>query len=152
MGPVLLVVLASYALFKIDFYRFEQGGAVSGSEWLMKFGYAYNVKPPSGLWDALQQGALPTFFRGDHYYDASLWTMQPEFVGSFVAFGFAPILFAAKKLSLLLTVGVIAIASVVADHVSLNRTSLIEFPIGVGLLPWSRANRRCQVELLIRLC
>src|ERR1039457_6744670 len=35
MGPVLLVVLTSYLLFKLDLYRFEQAGAISGSPWLI---------------------------------------------------------------------------------------------------------------------
>jgi peptidoglycan/LPS O-acetylase OafA/YrhL len=128
MGPVLLVVLASYVLFKLDLYRFEQAGAVSGSPWLIKFGYAYDIKPPIQFLDALLQGAFLTFFRGDFYYDSSIWTMYPEFIGSFIAFGFAPILFAARKSSLLLTIGLIAMAAVLASY-----ASLVAFPIGVGL-------------------
>jgi peptidoglycan/LPS O-acetylase OafA/YrhL len=133
MGPVLLVVLASYVLFKLDLYRFGQAGAISGSWWLIKFGYAYDLKPPIEFWDALRQGAFLTFFRGDFYYDSSLWTMQPEFIGSFIVFGFAPILFAARKLSLTLSIGLIGTASVFADYASLNHLSLIAFPVGVGL-------------------
>jgi peptidoglycan/LPS O-acetylase OafA/YrhL len=115
-------------LFRLDLYRFEQAGAVSGSPWLIKFGYAYDIKPPIQFLDALRQGAFLTFFRGDFYYDSSLWTMHPEFIGSFIAFGFAPILFAARKTSLLLTIGLIAMAAVLASY-----ASLVAFPIGVGL-------------------
>jgi peptidoglycan/LPS O-acetylase OafA/YrhL len=44
MGPVLLVVLASYALFKVNFYQFEQAGAVSGSPWLINFEYGPRIR------------------------------------------------------------------------------------------------------------
>lgn len=132
MGPVLLVVLASYLLFKLDLYQFEQAGAASGSPWLIKFASAYDNKPPILLWDALRQGAFLTFFRGDSYYDSSIWTMHPEFIGSFIAFGLAPILFEGRKSSLLLTIGLISIATVLARHANLY-ANLASFPIGVGL-------------------
>ena len=61
MGPVLLVVLESYVLFKLDLYRFEQAGTISGSPWLIKFANAYDIKPQIQLWDALWQGAFLTF-------------------------------------------------------------------------------------------
>jgi peptidoglycan/LPS O-acetylase OafA/YrhL len=137
MGPVLLVVLASYLLFKLDLYQFKQAGAVSGSRWLVQFASTYDVKMPIQFWDALGQGAFLTFFRGDFYYDTSLWTMHPEVIGSFIAFGFAPILFEAKKSSLLLTIVLIAIPAVLAGYASLIAfipdASLVAFPIGVGL-------------------
>ena len=128
MGPVLLVVLASYLLFKLDLYRFEQAGAISGSPWLVKFAFAYDSKPPILLWDAFRQGTFLTFFRGDFYYDSSIWTMHPEFIGSFIAFGLAPILFEGRKSSLLLTIGLILIATILA-----RQANLAAFPIGVGL-------------------
>jgi peptidoglycan/LPS O-acetylase OafA/YrhL len=137
MGPVLLVVLASYLLFKLDLYQFKQAGAVSGSKSLVTFAYGYDVKMPIQFWDALGQGAFLTFFRGDCYYDTSLWTMHPEVIGSFIAFGFAPILFEARKSSLLLTIGLIAIAAVLAGYARLGAclpdASVVAFPIGVGL-------------------
>lgn len=130
MGPVVLVVLASYVLFKLDLYRFEQAGMKSGSQWLIQFAYAFDNKPPILLWDALRQGAFLTFFRGDFYYDSALWTMHPEFIGSFIAFGFAPILFEAKKSSSFLTIGLIVVAALLAHY---TNAKLLAFPIGVGL-------------------
>ena len=132
MGPVLLVVLASYALFELDLYRFEQAGAVAGSPWLIKFLSAHDTKPVIQLWDALLQGAFFTFFRGDHYYNTPLWTMRPEYVGSLIAFGFAPILFEARKVSWQLTIGLILIGAFLARH-----GSLIAFQLALGLLLWS---------------
>jgi peptidoglycan/LPS O-acetylase OafA/YrhL len=137
MGPVLLVVLASYLLFKLDLYYYEQAGAISGSEWLIKFGSAYDDKTSPQFLNALLQGAFFTFFRGDFSYDSSLWSMHPEFIGSFIAFGFAPILLEGRKSSLLLALGLIAIAAVLAAYANLVAflpdASLIAFPIGVGL-------------------
>jgi peptidoglycan/LPS O-acetylase OafA/YrhL len=132
MGPVLLVVLASYALFKVNFYQFEQAGAVSGSPWLINFAHvhAYDNKPPIQLWYALREGAFLTFFRGDSYFDSAIWTMQPELIGSFITFGLAPILFEARKSSFLLTIGLIAFAAVLVRNAN---TNLLAFPIGVGL-------------------
>jgi peptidoglycan/LPS O-acetylase OafA/YrhL len=128
MGPVLLVVLGSYFLFKFNLYDYEKAGAISGSSWLTTFGSAYDTKPPILFWDAFSQGAYFTFFRGDYSYDSSIWTMHLEFVGSFIAFGFAPILFESRKCSLLLTAGLILIVSILAHHAGLGA-----FPIGVGL-------------------
>src|SRR5262249_3875095 len=88
MRPVLLVVLASYMLFKLDLYQFGQAAAAVGSPLLIKFLSAYDTKPEIHLWGALLQVSFFTFFAGEHFYDTPLWTMHPEFVGSFIAFGF----------------------------------------------------------------
>jgi len=128
VGPVLLVVLASYVLFKLDLYQFEQAGAAAGSPWLIKFLSAYDTKPPIHLWGALLQGSFFTFFGTEHFYNTPLWTMHREFVGSFIAFGFAPILFEARKLSLHLAIGLVAMGAVLAAH-----DNYAAFPIGVGL-------------------
>ena len=134
MGPVLLVVMLSYMLFKLDLYQFEQAGAISGSPWLIKFADAYNVKMPIQFWDALKEGSLLTFFRGDFHYDSPLWTMHAEFIGSFIAFAFALILFEARKASLLLTIALVPIAALLAGRVGgFPPSTLIAFPIGVGL-------------------
>jgi peptidoglycan/LPS O-acetylase OafA/YrhL len=132
MGPVLLVVLASYALFKFNLYQFEQAGAASGSPWLINFAHvdAYDNKPPIQLEYALREGAFLTFFRGDSYFDSAIWTMRPELIGSFITFGLAPILFEARKSSFLLTIGLIAFATVLIRNANSN---LLGFPIGVGL-------------------
>jgi peptidoglycan/LPS O-acetylase OafA/YrhL len=137
MAPVLLVVLASWVLFKFDLYYYEQAGAISGSGWLTKFGSAYDIKMSAQFFDALLQGTFFTFFRGDFSYDSSLWSMHPEFIGSFMAFGFAPILFEARKSSLLLTLGLVTVGAVLAGYANLVAFlpdgSLVAFPVGVAL-------------------
>src|SRR5262249_28697906 len=88
------------------------------------------------FWDALKEGSFLTFFRGDFYYNSSLWTMHPEFLGSLIAFGFAPILIEARKSSLVLTVALCGIVAVLAGFVDVGGfvpSTLAAFPIGVGL-------------------
>jgi peptidoglycan/LPS O-acetylase OafA/YrhL len=138
MGPVLLVVLVSYLLFKFHLYEFEQAGTISGSSWLIKFasGESYDTMMPVHFWDAFEEGSFLTFFRGDFHYNSSLWTMHPEFIGSFIAFGFAPILIEARKSSVILTVALIAIVAVLAGYLNVGAfipSTLAAFPVGVGL-------------------
>jgi peptidoglycan/LPS O-acetylase OafA/YrhL len=128
MGPVLLVVLASYGLFQFGLYRFEHAGAVVGSPWLASFGHS-GIAQPIRFWDAFAEGAVLAFVSSSHAnFDSSLWTMHPELVGSFLAFGFAPILLRARKSSLLLCVALIVIVAIAA-----HLTHLAAFPIGAGL-------------------
>jgi hypothetical protein len=49
------------------------------------------------FWDAFSQGAFYTFFRGDAYYDSSLWSMRYELIGSLLAFGLALMLYPVQK-------------------------------------------------------
>jgi peptidoglycan/LPS O-acetylase OafA/YrhL len=88
-GPALAAALISWALFKLGAYRFQEGGAITGSEWLSFFAYGISDGFRPGFWDALGQGLFLTFFRGKAYYDSNLWTMHPELTGSFIAFGLA---------------------------------------------------------------
>jgi peptidoglycan/LPS O-acetylase OafA/YrhL len=88
-GPALAAALTSWCLFKLGAYRFQEGGAITGSEWLSFFAYGIQEGFKPGFWDALGQGVFLTFFRGKAYYDSNLWTMRPELTGSFIAFGLA---------------------------------------------------------------
>ncbi|WP_027051639.1 acyltransferase family protein [Mesorhizobium erdmanii] len=94
-GPVLVAVLASCAIFKLDLYFFEDAAAVTQSGWLGGFGNATKVLSPetASFADAFLQGAWRTFIYGDKYYDSSLWTMTVEFWGSMLTFALAPIFF-----------------------------------------------------------
>jgi peptidoglycan/LPS O-acetylase OafA/YrhL len=137
MGPVLATVLVSYALFFFHLYHFEDAGARSGSSWLVAFAGAFHqvlgpdVTAQSIHWqDALLQGAFLTFFRGDWRYDGSLWTMHFELIGSFIVFGAAPILLAARKSSVYLTVGLVIFGVALLYYM---KAEMAAFPIGVGL-------------------
>jgi peptidoglycan/LPS O-acetylase OafA/YrhL len=86
LGPVLASVLISWALFRLDLYAFEAAAEITGSPWLAKFAYAYATPFQPDLGEAVMQGALLTFMRGDSFYNSSLWTMRYEFFGSFGVF------------------------------------------------------------------
>jgi peptidoglycan/LPS O-acetylase OafA/YrhL len=137
VGPVLVTVLVSYMLFFFHLYHFEEAGSHSGSKWLVAFGGAFHqvigpdVTSQSIHWqDALLQGAFLTFFRGDWLYDGSLWTMHFELIGSFIAFGAAPILLAARKSSVYLTVALVVLGVALLYY---SKIEMAAFPIGVGM-------------------
>lgn len=94
-GPVLVAVLASCFIFKLDLYFFQDAAAITQSEWLSSFGNASRVLSPetASFSDAFLQGVWRTFIYGDKYYDSSLWTMTVEFWGSMLTFALAPIVF-----------------------------------------------------------
>jgi peptidoglycan/LPS O-acetylase OafA/YrhL len=137
MGPVFVTVMVSYALFYFHLYHYEQAAAVSGSGWLSFFGDAFFrlfAQPLTvaavHLRGAIEQGAFFVFFRGDAMFDSSLWTMHPEFAGSLIAFGAAPILLEARKSSALVTIGLAALVVVLLHFGAPN---LEAFPIGAAM-------------------
>jgi peptidoglycan/LPS O-acetylase OafA/YrhL len=137
MGPVLVTVLISYSLFYFHLYYFQEAGAKSGSTWLNLFGDSFfRLFQPSlttasiHLRGALEQGSYFVFFRGDALYDSSLWTMRPEFLGSLIAFGAAPILLEARKSSPYVTFGLAAMLVALLHFAAPN---LEAFPIGVAM-------------------
>lgn len=137
MGPVFVTVLISYALFFFHLYHFQEAGAESGSAWLSLFGYAFfRLFAPAvttaaiHFHGALAQGAFFVFFRGDALFDSSLWTMHPEFAGSLIAFGAAPVLLEARKSSAFVTIGLTAMLVALLHFADPN---LEAFPIGVAM-------------------
>jgi peptidoglycan/LPS O-acetylase OafA/YrhL len=147
-GPVFVTTLASYALFFFHLYDFQKAGVKSGSPWLAAFANGFTQISGTDAtihsihyWNMLQQGLFFTFFRGDWLFDSSLWTMHPELVGSFIAFGVAPILLESVKSSIWITVWLIVMTLLILHFV---RPDLVAFPIGVGmavLLPRNYALR-----------
>lgn len=90
---ILAAALLSYGLFRCGCYRFEDAAALSGSDWLRHFSYGmHSQHDHPALLLALRQGLWGTLLRGDASLDSSLWTMNIEFVGSFVVFGLALLL------------------------------------------------------------
>jgi peptidoglycan/LPS O-acetylase OafA/YrhL len=129
-GPALVTTLISWLLFKLGLYWFVQAGAMTGSPWLSKFAYAYVVPFEPFIWDSVLQGAFLTFFRGDSFYDSSLWTMRYEFIGSFVSFGLALLVALFPKEARFLRVAVIAVVFALCVFASPLYGA---FPIGVAL-------------------
>jgi hypothetical protein len=77
-GPVLASTLFSWLLFSTKAYTFS-------------YLLPNMLNPVSGhpsLKDALSVGLL-TFFDGSSSFNIVLWSMRPEFIGSFIAFGLA---------------------------------------------------------------
>jgi peptidoglycan/LPS O-acetylase OafA/YrhL len=129
-GPVLATVLMSWLLFRLGLYRFAEGGALTGSPWLSKFAYAFETPFQPVFWDAVWQGAFLTFFRGDSFYDSSLWTMRYEFIGSFVSFGLALLIAMLPREAGLLRLAVIAVVFALCGFVTPIHAA---FPCGVAL-------------------
>jgi peptidoglycan/LPS O-acetylase OafA/YrhL len=131
MGPVLIAVLASWALFQLNWYSFAEAGRVLGNDWLA--GVAIPETNPTFI-RALTQGTFLTFFRGDATFDNPLWTMHIEFVGSFIAFGLAMII--VRLDDVMSRVLVLLIVSVLCHFANAN---LVAFPIGVALATFIRS-------------
>ena len=88
LGPVLLSCLFSYAIFSLNLYHFNEAADITRSTWLKD--HLFNGADQARLswFDAAWQGAT-TFFTGKTYYNTPIWTMRPEFLGSYVVFALA---------------------------------------------------------------
>ena len=141
--PVLITVLISWLLFRLNLYFFQEAASITQSPWLAKFAFAYETPFQVNFSDALKQGLYRTFFRGDSYYDSSLWTMRYEFIGSFAAFGLALILYPAR--SKVLQLYIIAIAIALCHF---TNPWYAAFPVGVALAALLPRHKR-TVPLLL---
>jgi peptidoglycan/LPS O-acetylase OafA/YrhL len=137
-GPTTAAVLISWSLFALGLYRFEEAAHITGSPWLARFGYAFDQPFLPSLWDALAQGAFYTFFRGDAFYDSSLWTMRYEFIGSFVAFGLALLVYPLRHEKPWVAAALIMVALLICHYVS---PLYAAFPIGLALAAFIPAER-----------
>lgn len=131
-GPVLVTVLVSWLLFRLGAYHFTEGGAATGSPWLSRFAYALESDVPFTplFLRAVGQGAFLTFFRGEMFYDSSLWTMRYEFIGSFIAFGLALLIALFPLRTKLLRLAMIAVVFLLCYFAS---PAYASFPAGVAL-------------------
>lgn len=130
MMPVLVAVLFSWMLFKLDLYNHAEAAKISKSPWLEKFGYAFTEPFKVQFVDALLQGSLFTFFRGDFSYDSSLWTMRPEFIGSIFAMLCAPFILWVAKRSKLYSFYLFVVAGLL---IHFGMQNLMGFVAGVAL-------------------
>ena len=145
MGPVLITVLISYACFHFRFYFFEKAGASLGTPFLAKFFWSTENPFPVSFSGALLQGSFFTFFRGDSFYNSSLWTMQPELIGSFVAFGMAPLFWEARKIS---TLSVLFLTGCLILLTHFLRSELVAFPVGVAMAALLPRNTQFSVYVI----
>jgi len=128
-GPALVAVLGSWSLFAVGGYFYAPAAAITGSPWLASFGGAlgHSSFQPS-FFDAVLQGAVLTFVRGDSSYDCSLWTMAFEFYGSLMVYALAFLLATRQGLRVRL---VVIVAAAVACGAA--NPALIPFVAGFAL-------------------
>jgi peptidoglycan/LPS O-acetylase OafA/YrhL len=94
---VFLAVLLSWLLFHFGLYQHREAAQLSQSAWLGTFGGSH-TKPtftPSFI-DAVLEGSVFAFVREPDMYIPMLWTMHHEFIGSFVTFFLAILLWRAR--------------------------------------------------------
>lgn len=100
--PITISTLVSWVFFYFDLYDFKDAGALSGSPWLSRFSYATEVPYDRSIIDAISQGLFFTFFRGDSYFNSSLWTIRYEFIGSLIVFSLAYFMISIKMRGMLI--------------------------------------------------
>jgi peptidoglycan/LPS O-acetylase OafA/YrhL len=137
MGPIFVTVMVSYALFYFHLYHYAEAGPRSASPWLTEFGNAFlRIFPPNNtvhsihFRTALQQGTYGVLFRGDWLFDGSFWTMRPELLGSFIAFGAAPLLLQSRQYAIYITLWLLFLLALCL-HFAMP--VMVAFPVGVGL-------------------
>jgi peptidoglycan/LPS O-acetylase OafA/YrhL len=124
----LLATSLSYLLFRFDLYRHREAAELSQSAWLGTFGGSHpeqNFTP--SLLGATLEGSLYAFVREPDMYDPVLWTMHHEFLGSFVTFFLAIVLWRAQVAAAIWS---LATAAVVAHFTD---PFLVAFVSGTGL-------------------
>jgi peptidoglycan/LPS O-acetylase OafA/YrhL len=126
-------------------YFFEKAGMALGTPFLAKFVWSTENPFPVSFCGALLQGSFFTFFRGDSFYNSSLWTMQPELIGSFVAFGMAPLFWEARKISIL---SVLFLTGCLILLTHFLRSELVAFPIGVAMAALLPRNKQFSVNII----
>ncbi|HET7884318.1 MAG TPA: acyltransferase family protein [Acetobacteraceae bacterium] len=124
---VLLAVLLSWVLFRCGLYRHREAALLSNSAWLGTFGGSHPPGFAPSLGGALGEGLLFAFVREPDMYDPVLWTMHHEFIGSFVTFFLAVMLFQARPLAAVWLLGTAAVVVHFADPY------LFAFVAGTGL-------------------
>lgn len=138
--------LMSWLLFHFDLYFYREAAELTNSPWLQRFAYSSKEPINSSVWDALAQGGFFTFFRGDQYFNSSLWTMHFEFIGSFIVLGMTLLLLACRNLPIRNSAFSIGIITVLAAFVSPWYP-----PFLFGLLTSFLLPRRLHLKLIPRL-
>jgi peptidoglycan/LPS O-acetylase OafA/YrhL len=81
--PAAFSVMLAFLLMKMSLFYNQQASLLSGSEWI---GFFWNFTP--NFFDALRQSFIGAFFTENYDYNALLWTISYEFIGSFLVFAF----------------------------------------------------------------
>lgn len=87
LGPILVSILASYLLLSLGLMYNMQAGSIIGSDWFSNF-YPFKPNLKNALWQAFHDILLVGVY-GNSSYNPVLWTMNVEFIGSFLVFSLA---------------------------------------------------------------
>jgi peptidoglycan/LPS O-acetylase OafA/YrhL len=138
---VLLAVMASWLLFRCGLYQHREAAQLSQSAWLGTFGGSHTGQDftPS-LPDAMLEGLLFAFIREPDQYNPVLWTMHHEFIGSFVSYFLAMLLWRARPPAAAWYLGTAAIVVHYAD------AYLFAFVVGTGLA-WLMSRSEVRLPL-----
>lgn len=89
-----IACLFAFLLISWSGHDYKAAAHVIGAQWLATHGNA-PIKPEHLTWEeALREGLVNVFTRGEVKFDSPLWTMRIELFGSFAIFLAAPVLFA----------------------------------------------------------
>lgn len=111
--PTTVAAICSWILFRFNLYNYHDAALITKSPWLASFASASPVPVDHSIWDALTQGLFYTFYRGDSYYDSSMWTMHYEFLASLLIFGTTLLIISYKNSSKLFPILSILIISII---------------------------------------
>lgn len=142
-GPCVLTLIFAWLLYALDLYSFEQAGKITGTAWLQNGGSADPLPSfvPSFA-GAVSQGAFWTFFRGDNFYNTSLWTMRIELIGSVLALGLAPVFAGIRRSGVLFCLAAILMITLHKLDFHLN-----EFIVGMVLVWMIQNNKIPRIPL-----
>jgi peptidoglycan/LPS O-acetylase OafA/YrhL len=123
--------------------------SISGSPWLLSFaGVTFPSNWQPGVFEALLQGGVMAFLRGECFYNSSLWTMHFELLGSVIVWGSLLVgRFVGVRHGSVLAF-LIALVAALLIHLL-----LVAFVCGLGVAFWGRRIKvlpvTCFVLLLI---
>jgi peptidoglycan/LPS O-acetylase OafA/YrhL len=144
-GPVTIVSILSFFLFKLNFYWFHDAGQLSGSKWLASFANSdWTAEFHPRFFKALSQGIM-TFFSGEFTYNSNIWTMQAEFAGSLFVFLLCPFVVFTLE-------GRLVIPAFLIFSVYFFYSNILMLPFAFGaFLSYFLAAKRPHVHLAIAL-
>lgn len=96
-GLTVIACLFAFVLITWSGHEYKDAAQVIGAGWLGSHGNA-PIRPEQLTWEeALREGLVNVFTKGEVKFDSPLWTMRIELFGSFAIFLAAPLLFALRS-------------------------------------------------------
>ncbi len=95
-GPILASSLLVWAVLEAGWAYNKQAAALNGSTWI-DMHYGWTAWEPNSLLILVRQSTFDIFTSGEQWWNAALWTMPIEFVGSLGVFAFYALLRSAPR-------------------------------------------------------